>query len=102
MNLCDKGAGLVAVHKGYITSCCSLICRSCSSSTESLPTILLAKSLIVPIGCGTEKIGHNIIIHSGAHHSIGLDRHIFGHKIVNNFLPIIFSICFGCTKEPSH
>ena len=24
------------------------------------------------------------------------------HKIVNIFLPIIFSICFGCSKEPSH
>ena len=23
-------------------------------------------------------------------------------KKVNNFLPIIFSICFGCSKEPSH
>ena len=23
-------------------------------------------------------------------------------KIVNNFLPIIFNICFGCSKEPSH
>ena len=23
-------------------------------------------------------------------------------KIVNIFLPIIFSICFGCSKEPSH
>ena len=22
--------------------------------------------------------------------------------IVNIFLPIIFSICFGCSKEPSH
>ena len=24
------------------------------------------------------------------------------HKIVNIFLSIIFSICFGCSKEPSH
>ena len=23
-------------------------------------------------------------------------------KIVNTFLPIIFSVCFGCSKEPSH
>ena len=23
-------------------------------------------------------------------------------KIVNISLPIIFSICFGCSKEPSH
>ena len=23
-------------------------------------------------------------------------------KIVNIFLPIIFSKCFGCSKEPSH
>ena len=23
-------------------------------------------------------------------------------KIVNIFLPILFSICFGCSKEPSH
>ena len=26
----------------------------------------------------------------------------FHRKIVNIFLPIIFSICFGCPKEPSH
>ena len=27
---------------------------------------------------------------------------IFECKIVNIFLPIILSICFGCSKEPSH
>ena len=27
---------------------------------------------------------------------------LFQHTIVNIFLPIIFSICFGCSKEPSH
>ena len=32
---------------------------------------------------------------------IGLDRQNFQHKIVNISLPIIFSICFGCSKEPS-
>ena len=26
----------------------------------------------------------------------------FQHKILNIFLPIVFSICFGCSKEPSH
>ena len=26
----------------------------------------------------------------------------FQRKIVNIFLPMIFSICFGCSKEPSH
>ena len=26
----------------------------------------------------------------------------FQCKIVNIFLPIFFSICFGCSKEPSH
>ena len=26
----------------------------------------------------------------------------FLHKIVNIFLPITSSICFGCSKEPSH
>ena len=26
----------------------------------------------------------------------------FQRKVVNIFLPIIFSICFGCSKEPSH
>ena len=26
----------------------------------------------------------------------------FQRKIVNIFLPIICSICFGCSKEPSH
>ena len=32
----------------------------------------------------------------------GLDKHIFQCKIVNIFLPIVCSICFGCSKEPSH
>ena len=32
----------------------------------------------------------------------GLDKQIFQRKIVNISLPIIFSICFGCSKEPSH
>ena len=27
---------------------------------------------------------------------------IFERKIVNNFLPITFNICCGCSKEPSH
>ena len=26
---------------------------------------------------------------------------IFQRKIVNIFLPILLSICFGCSKEPS-
>ena len=33
---------------------------------------------------------------------IGLDKQFFQCKIVNMFLPIIFSICFGCSKAPSH
>ena len=33
----------------------------------------------------------------------GLDKQkTFERKIVNIFLPIIFNICFGCSKEPSH
>ena len=32
----------------------------------------------------------------------GLDKQKFLRKIMNIFLPIIFSICFGCSKEPSH
>ena len=31
----------------------------------------------------------------------GLDLHIFLCNIVNIFLPLIFSIWFGCSKEPS-
>ena len=31
-----------------------------------------------------------------------LDKKNFQHKIVNIFLPMIFSISFGCSKEPSH
>ena len=27
---------------------------------------------------------------------------IFKRKIVNIFLPIIFYVCLGCSKEPSH
>ena len=34
--------------------------------------------------------------------STGLDKQKFQHLIVNIFLPITFSICFGCSKEPSH
>ena len=34
---------------------------------------------------------------------IGLDKHFFFQcTIVNIFLPIIFNIYFGCSKEPSH
>ena len=32
---------------------------------------------------------------------IGQDK-IFEGKIVNNFLPKGFNICFGCSKELSH
>ena len=32
----------------------------------------------------------------------GLDTQKIQRKILNIFLPIIFSICFGCSKEPSH
>ena len=31
----------------------------------------------------------------------GSDKQNFELKIVNNFLPISFNICFGCSKEPS-
>ena len=34
--------------------------------------------------------------------SMSMISKIFQRKIVNIFLPIIFSICFGCSKEPSH
>ena len=30
------------------------------------------------------------------------DKQKFQRKNVNIFLPINFSICFGCSKEPSH
>ena len=30
------------------------------------------------------------------------DNRFFYPKIANIFLPIILSICFGCSKEPSH
>ena len=34
---------------------------------------------------------------------IGQDNTIFGRKIFHSsFLPIRFTICFGCSKEPSH
>ena len=32
---------------------------------------------------------------------IGLDKQHFKSKTVNIFLPIIFKICFGYSKEPS-
>ena len=34
--------------------------------------------------------------------STGLDKQKFAATIVNIFLPIIFNICFGCSKELSH
>ena len=34
--------------------------------------------------------------------STGLDKQNFQCKIVNIFLPIVPSICFGCSKETSH
>ena len=33
---------------------------------------------------------------------IGLDKPNFERKIVNIFIPISLSICFGCSKGPSH
>ena len=33
---------------------------------------------------------------------MGLDKQNCLRKIVNIFLPIIFSICYGYSKEPSH
>ena len=32
----------------------------------------------------------------------GLDKQKNQRKVVNIFLPIVFSLCFGCSKEPSH
>ena len=32
----------------------------------------------------------------------GLDQLKNLRKIVNIFLPIVFNVCFGCSKEPSH
>ena len=32
----------------------------------------------------------------------GLGNKTFQRKNVNIFLPISYSICFGCSKEPSH
>ena len=43
----------------------------------------------------TERLKYNI-------HSQVKTNKTFQSKIVNIFLPIIFSICFGCSKEPSH
>ena len=34
--------------------------------------------------------------------TVGLDKQNFQHKIVNNFLPISFSISFGFSKELFH
>ena len=31
---------------------------------------------------------------------MGLDKQNLERKIINIFLPISFSICFGCSKEP--
>ena len=32
----------------------------------------------------------------------GLEKQIFSTEIVTIFLPILLSICFGCSREPSH
>ena len=38
----------------------------------------------------------------GCSHDTGLDKQKFQGKILNIFLPIILSLCFGCSKVPSH
>ena len=40
-------------------------------------------------------------LHANDDHRSRLKK-IIGRKIVNIFLSISFSICFGCSKEPSH
>ena len=42
------------------------------------------------------------LIYSVVALAIILDLHNISALIVDIFLPIIFSICFGCSKEPSH
>ena len=34
--------------------------------------------------------------------TVSEDKQTFQSTKVNNFIPIIFSTGFGCTKEPSH
>ena len=40
--------------------------------------------------------------HLSQHISIGQDKQFLSVKLLIFFLPISFSICFGCSKEPSH
>ena len=57
-----------------------------------------------------EKIPHSAITYNYEFSAIFLakpqlnytDLDNLQHKIVNIFLPISFTICFECSKEPSH
>ena len=51
--------------------------------------------------CKENDISVLVFASSARHIHAGLDKKIFHHKIVNDFLPISFNICFGCSKEPS-
>ena len=56
----------------------------------------------------TQQPNYSIMFRKHTNHdimfelSIGLDKQSVQRKIVIIFLPIIFSICFGCSKESSH
>ena len=74
--------------------------RGCSGSSEyTLVKILhcwkshVAAHLSIP----SVKL---IIVCTSSH--ISLDKKKILRKILNIFLTIIFSICFGCSKEPFH
>ena len=45
---------------------------------------------------------HILLVYLFIYRTTGLDSQKNQRKIVNIFLPISFSLCFGCSKEPSH
>ena len=64
---------------------------STCTKTKSIKLISIGKITLVPVAF--------LMALSILDYSI---NKIFHRKIVIIFLPIIFHICFGCSKEPSH
>ena len=74
----------------------------CESSLLENKTNFLLRKEVSPILLEELFISH--CLHCNHHHfrNAGLDKEKNQYKIVNIFLPISFSICVWCSKEPCH
>ena len=63
------------------------------------PTCLKAVNHQIPFLWKTQHWSLSYILF---YNDTGLEKQILQHKIVNIFLLIIFSKCFGCSKESSN